>query len=323
MCWLGIAEGAQGLFFYADTVQDNQACLAWPLTWQGLEATVAELAAFEGAIVADAVPIGAQPGGIVAAGRRWNDELLLIVVNTTDAAQTFTLNSVPVGQLYNVETGEGALLHGGVFSGELAPRTTRLYASSPPEILDLRRPARLPNVPQVRARLQALQAQQEKYDARDVALFERGARIETSWTLPDHPRAAAWRRIIDGYRGTSWTVGDPGYFLSADGVHWPAQQTQQGPRWVEVQLPRPTRLEKIVVVSANAQFDILAGRKEQPLEPVPSKRAHQPPVPPARGLRGPRGGTVPRAAVRPRAAGLHPRRRSPPAGIALRNRGPH
>lgn len=272
MCWLGIALGAQGIFFYADTIQDNQSRLAWPIAWQGLEATVAELAALQGAIVGDAVPIATQPAGIVAAGRRWNDDLLLIVVNTTDKAQTVTLNSVSAGQLYGVEKGESVAVRGGSFRVELAPRTTRLYASSPPEILDLRPPGRLPDVPQVRARLQALEAQQEAYYARDVALFERGARIETSWTLPENPRAAAWRRIIDGYRGTSWTVGDPGYFLSHEGVRWPAGQTQRGQRWIDVLLPRPTRLEKVVVVSANAEFELFAGLKDKPMEPLPLRR---------------------------------------------------
>jgi len=156
-------------------------------------------------------------------------------------------------------------VHAGVLSDELPPRSVRLYAT---RTLDLP----LPDVAATRQRLAQLQRAQDEYYARGVALHERGARVEASWGLPPHPKAAAWRRIIDGYRGTSWTVGTPGYFLSRDGARWPSEETQRGKRWLEVRLARPTPLERIVIVSANVEYELLAGLGEQ-LSPVPLKRS--------------------------------------------------
>ena len=61
----------------------------------------------------------------------------------------------------------------------------------------------LPDAAKVREALRQKEAAFAHDIASDVARHELGAKIVTSWGLPEKSAGYIWRRVIDGRRGTS------------------------------------------------------------------------------------------------------------------------
>jgi len=250
--WLGVAMGAQGIVWYSAAVQSARNQYQYPLAWQGLAAATQELAALHDVIVRPRVVVTSSDAQVYAAGRDLGDGLFAVVVNTSDEVKAPTISGVKAARLLRLD-GQGSVeVVDRAFSDSIPPRTTQLYSSRDLGLA-------LPDVSAVRQRLSAAQAAFLERTATDVARYEQGARMATSWGLPEEGKAFAWRRTIDGRRAAPWRVGDPGFFLRKRGVRWSAGKVNRGARWVEVRLPESTPIARIAVFSQNAQFRLLAG----------------------------------------------------------------
>jgi hypothetical protein len=104
----------------------------------------------------------------------------------------------------------------------------------------------------VRAECDALDAPARARAEKNLALFDRGARLTASWGFPEDSRTPVWNRLIDGYRGTTWPLGAGG---PAQTAFDPAKLTQ-GERWLEVRLPQPAEVARVVTLTAGLAFDV-------------------------------------------------------------------
>jgi hypothetical protein len=104
----------------------------------------------------------------------------------------------------------------------------------------------------VRAECEALDAPARARAEKNLALFDKGARLAASWGFPEGSRAQVWNRLIDGYRGTTWPLGGGGLAQTA----FDPAKLAQGERWLEVRLPQPAEVARVVTLTAGLAFDV-------------------------------------------------------------------
>jgi len=259
-CWAGIALGAKGVIFYSARIQGFQSRFAWPVTWKALEATILELAALQDVILAPEIEVDTNDHMTMAMARKWNGGVFLALTNFNDEQRTVAVTGLPEGDYSPLDGGDRPSFVGGALRAVLPGRASRLYATVPPGVP-------LPDIVSTRDRMNALETERRRVRDLDFARHEAGATIETSWGLPKDLPEFVWRRAIDGYRGTSWSLADAGWTLSRQGFKWP-DTAFRGERWIEVRLAGPRTVESVVVVSANLQFELLTGAGDE-LSAVP------------------------------------------------------
>jgi len=120
----------------------------------------------------------------------------------------------------------------------LAPVETRIFTTS------LGGAARLPSLADIRAEQARLEAEFRKQNP-SVCTYREGAVLDASWGFPEAPEVkwASWYRMIDGWPGTPWRVGQA--FRPHEIKGWREKDFSSAGRWIEVRLPKPQEINTI------------------------------------------------------------------------------
>ena len=255
MPWLGIALGARGLFYYSFQTQGFYHRNAFPWFWRGFEHHVREVAVLLPWLTerkAQRPPSCDNENVHVTAFRRGEDWLVAAAnADLKSAEAVLTIPGLGGRELHVVSENRIVRADGEAFKDAFGPMETHLYVTSlePPM-------AALPTLDQIRAEVDRAE---EKFRQANPSLFtyRDGARLHASWGFPDPEKVARkiWYRMIDGYPGTQWVVGNKYSRTKVPG--WSEKDFTSAGRWIEVRGSRPEEINSIrAVVTPDVSFDL-------------------------------------------------------------------
>ena len=255
MPWLGICLGARGLFYYSFQTQGFYHRDAFPWFWRGFRHHVRETAALLPWLTARELEPGPASSNayVLVAARRRGDDLLLVAANALreEAEATLILPGLAGRTLYVVSESRTVRPDGDSFPEAFAALETHVYLTR----LD-GATADLPALAEIRAEACALLDDHRRANP-SAFTYRDGARLTASWGFPDPDRFRRniWYRMIDGFPGTQWTVGNA--YHHPDPAAWKEKDFSSAGRWVEVRRPEATEVNRLrAVLTPGIRFEL-------------------------------------------------------------------
>ena len=255
MPWLAIAIGARGLVYYSWQTQGFYIRDGYPVFWRAFEHHVAELAAlFPWLLEREPTePVQCSNPGVFAAARQRGDGLFVAAANSLlePASCTITIPGLAGRGLHVVSEDRTVEPRGDTVELAFAAMETHILATS---IAGVPKLPTLAEIRQEQVRLAREFAEQNP----SVCTVRDGATVAASWGFPKAPEIkwASWYRMIDGYPGTPWVVGQA---FRAHGLKgWKGKDFASPGRWLEVRFPKPQRINMLrAIVSPWAETELL------------------------------------------------------------------
>ncbi|MBT3379612.1 MAG: hypothetical protein HN742_18810 [Lentisphaerae bacterium] len=255
MPWLAVALGARGLFYYSFQTQGFYLRNAFPWFWRGFEHHVHEtvvLLPWLTERTADPAPTCASNSVHIVAWKRGTDWLVVAANAGLDGVDTqLVIPKLADRQLHVISEDRDIRVTDGRFHETFEPLETHIYVTSlEPKM------AALPTLSAVRAEVKRVES--EFWSANpSVFTYRDGARLHASWGFPDPEKAArkVWYRMIDGYPGTQWVVGNK--YSKARIAGWSGKDFRSPGRWVEVRASKQTEVSRVrAIVTPGVAFQI-------------------------------------------------------------------
>lgn len=236
MAYDAIVAGASGIAYF----QDGR----YPTLRPELKDVVQEIAALQDVLAGGAtLPVTGviENPGIEVLAKSYKDKIVLIVLNKTESPIDAEFNLAPLnlaGQksLKMPFSNNEALVSGGVLKSTFAPFTVQIFtnAESPEQVLSVTDPANaIPPVdaPSIDSSFNELVPK----GARNLALNSAGTRATASSEI----RSMEASRVNDGDRF---------------GAKWNDSTIYEYPDWVELEFPKPSKLNKILVFTEGGKL---------------------------------------------------------------------
>jgi len=255
MPWLGIALGARGLFYYSFQTQGFYLRNAFPWFWRGFEHHVREVAVLLPWLIERAAerPPSCDSDKIHVAARRRGKDWLVVAANAdlNGVEAVLTIPGLTDRYLHVVSENRTVRPDRDAFRDTFQPLETHIYVTSlEPEM------AALPTLDEVRAEVERME--REFWSANPSSFTYRdGARLHASWGFPDPEkvRRKVWYRMIDGYPGTQWIVGNK--YSKAKIAGWSKKDFKSAGRWIEVRGSKPIEINRLrAIVTPDVVFEI-------------------------------------------------------------------
>jgi len=254
MPWLAIALGARGLFYYSFQTQGFYLRDAFPWFWRGFEHHVREVVALLPWLVErePEQPPSCDNANVFVTTRRRGRDWFIVAANAALEPQKANVTVPGLGDraLHVVSEKRSVNVRNGVFQTAFGALETHLYLTS----LDLATAA-LPKLDEIRAEVKRLEAEFWRINP-SVFTYRDGARLHASWGFPDPEKVSRkiWYRMIDGYPGTQWVVGNK-YKARIQG--WSKKDFVSAGRWIEVRGREMKRINRIrAIVTPGVAFDV-------------------------------------------------------------------
>ncbi|MCK5804086.1 MAG: hypothetical protein KAI66_14720 [Lentisphaeria bacterium] len=255
MPWLSITLGARGLFYYSFQTQGFYLRNAFPWFWWGFEHHIREVVVLQRWLTerAAARPPSCGNDKIHVAAFQRGKNMFVVAVNA-DLGETEAVVTIPglAGRELHVIS-ERRIVHPAddTFHETFAALETHLYVTSLEPGMDT-----LPMLGAIRSEVERMEA--EFWSANpSLFTYRDGARLHASWGFPDPEkiRRKIWYRVIDGYPGTQWVVGNK--YSKAKVPGWSKKDFKSPGRWIEVRGSKPIEFNRIrAIVTPGIVFDI-------------------------------------------------------------------
>ena len=244
MVYTGLAFGVRGTIFYSYAVQGFAIKDAYPHLWQAFGDVIKEMHGLRRILAAPSgsLRVARNDQGILAATREYNGHAYLFAVNSsprkTVEAVLHLRGAKPNGRWIVVSEGRSVTVRHGVLRDKFQPLAVHIYTTAPRDPSPIRLAA-------VRRALEQAQREHPLPLAGDLADLAHGAKVRSSFGWPKHAGVEGWQRMIDGYPGAGWVIGDDfraGSPRLAKALH--------GERWIEVDLRRPESIGRLAAVTS-------------------------------------------------------------------------
>ena len=254
MPWISIAIGARGLTYYSWRTQGFCVRDAYPVFWRGFEHHVNEVVALFPWLLErePREPVQCTDPAVSITARQRGDDLFVAAANSSlkPTQATITIPKLAGRRLHAVSEDRAVQPDGDSIDVSLAAIETRIFTTSL---------AGLPKLPTLKAvrEEQARLAAEFAEDNPSICTVREGATMEASWGFPRAPAVqwASWYRMIDGYPGTPWVIGQA--FRSHALKGWKDKDFASPGRWIEVRFPKPHRINMLrAIVSPWTEIDL-------------------------------------------------------------------
>jgi len=247
MPWLAIAIGARGLIYYSWQTQGFYIRDAYPVFWKGFEHHVAELVALFPWLLErePGEPVRCSNPAVFIAARQRGDDLLVAAANS-DLKPTRAAIVVPglAGRQLHVVS-ENRVVQPRENAVELSfdGLETHILTTSATGLTSL------PTLSEIREEQVRLAAEFAERNP-SICTVRDGATLDASWGFPGPAEVdwASWRRMIDGFPGTSWIVGSA--FRAHALKDWKEKDFASPGRWIEVRFPAPKRVNLLRAIAS-------------------------------------------------------------------------
>ncbi len=248
MVYTGLAFGARGTIFYSYAVQGFAIKDAYPHLWQAFGDVIKEMHGLRRVLAARCGPLRVMSSSprILCTTREYAGQEYLFVVNsspaqTIHAVLTLRHTARQTGRWIVVSEGRTVPVRDGVLQDTFRPLAVHIYTTASHDPSPIR-------LAEVRADLAKAQQEHPLPLPDDLADIEHGASIRSSFGWLKNSRIPGWKRMIDGYPGTDWVVGNS-YEVNG---RW-QKSALKGKRWIEVDFPHPERVGRLVAITSGVK----------------------------------------------------------------------
>jgi|GEM_PF-6120602 len=262
--WLGIVEGAKGIIYYTYRLLyagggGIYTRLAYPIFWESLGYVVKELNHLKDIVWMKEYEgkINLSESKIKFLAKTDGKDLYIIAVNPEDQEfkVDFQIENTEINKMYVLSEKRILNCEKGKFRDIFLPKETHIYSTRARRTLES-------SISEIRERISKKEEKQKLIRERNLALRDNGATLTSSWGgFPGAERSyhGAWNLMHDGFYGTFWLIGRDDRnnlknFLKERNI--PFESIFTGNRWIGIKFARPSLVRKVIVVTANLDYQV-------------------------------------------------------------------